>query len=282
MTNRAARCSFCRKSYRDAGPLVEGPDDVYICGVCIELSQSIIEQEQRRRRQPAGPSVPSLELIQERLEALIGNPGKGMEALAAAVQGHYTVVNQRHPVRGKPDCLLLIGPSRSSKVLLGRALAHILEVPFAHGNGENLQEFPINPQDPSLLLQLLQACEFDADAAQRGIAYVDGIDQKGTQKMLLQLLTGAGTGSAHDLRLNVPGILFLCGGSFPGFDKVRIGRGRHLEQPITVDDLLAFGVLPELARRFQAITAVAPLDDEEWVRIVSWVDFDGLANGSSE
>ncbi len=278
MKARDAYCSFCRKSYRDVGPLVEGPGDVYICGECIELCQSIIDQEKRRRQQSAGPSVPSPEVIQKKLEALTGAQGKNMEALAAAVQGHYAAVNQGHPVSGETNGILLIGPTRSSKILLGRALAHILEVPFAHADGKGLQNASIGPENPSVLFHLLQASAFDIEAAQRGIVYVDGVDQRETQTALLQLLKGTQKHGTQDLHIEVAGVLFLCGGVFAALDEVRMRRGRHLEQPITMDDLLAFGVLPELARRFLAISAVAPLEEEELVRIVSWVDFDGLAN----
>jgi ATP-dependent Clp protease ATP-binding subunit ClpX len=281
MKNRTAYCSFCRKGYRDAGPLVEGPGDVYICGDCIELSQAIIDQERRRRQQSGSPSVPPLELIQEKLETLIG-PGQGLKALIAAVQCHYAAFDQRHPVPGKTNCILLIGPTRSSKILLGRALAHILKVPFVHGDRQGLQNALIGLQRSSLLFQLLQVGEFDVEAAQRGIVYVDGVDNTETQAPLLQLLESGWKDDAHGLHIDGAGILFLCGGPFLGLDEIRIRRGRHLEQPITVDDLLAFGVLPELARRFQAIHTVPPLEDEELVRLVSWVDFDGLANGSSE
>ncbi len=278
MKARNAYCSFCRKSYRDIGPLVEGPGDVYICGDCIELCQSIIDQEKRRRRQSVGSPAPSPEVIQKKLEALVGAQGRGMETLAAAVQCHYAAVNQGRPVPGKTNGILLTGPTRSSKILLGRALAHILEVPFAHADENGLQDTSIGPGSPSVLFQLLRASDFDVETAQRGIVYVDDVDQRETQAALLQLLEDTQKHGTHHLHVWVAGILFLCGGAFPALDEVRVKRGRHLEQPITVDDLLAFGVLPELARRFLAISAVAPLEEEELVRIVSWVDFNGLAN----
>src|SRR5947209_5548549 len=118
MKHRNAFCSFCRKSYLEAGPLVEGPGEVYICGECIELSQSIIEQEQRRRR-PAPKPVPP-EAVRTKLDQLVNGQVEAKEALMHAVAS-------RSEGRGK---ILLLGPS-STKILLARALAHALNVPFA-------------------------------------------------------------------------------------------------------------------------------------------------------
>src|SRR5438132_3083050 len=86
--NRNAYCSFCRKSYRDVGPLVEGPGDVYICGECIELCQSIIEQE-KRRRDPASNRLPDVDEIAEKLDRHTVVPRDGAQLIAAHAWGHY-------------------------------------------------------------------------------------------------------------------------------------------------------------------------------------------------
>src|SRR6476659_9618032 len=89
--NRNAYCSFCRKSYRDVGPLVEGPDDVYICGECIELCQSILDQERKRR----GPSrklftsVPRPRDIVKHLDEYVTGQEHTKKILAVAVHNHY-------------------------------------------------------------------------------------------------------------------------------------------------------------------------------------------------
>src|SRR6266480_2532356 len=124
--NRNAYCSFCKKSFRDVGPLVEGPGEVYICGECIELCQAIIDQERRRRnpcRQPVGPAV-----IREKLDQLVGGQDEAKQALTLAA-------DSRDQGGGR---VLLIGPSSSAKILLARALAHALEVPFAAGDSSGL------------------------------------------------------------------------------------------------------------------------------------------------
>src|SRR6267143_3177767 len=90
--NRNAFCSFCRKSYRDVGPLVEGPGDVYICGECIELCQSILDQEKRRRggARPLFSKVPTPREIVEHLNSYVVGQTVTKKILAVAVHNHYT------------------------------------------------------------------------------------------------------------------------------------------------------------------------------------------------
>src|SRR5258707_2469630 len=89
--NRNAYCSFCRKSHRDVGPLVEGPGDVYICGECIELCSSIIDQEKRRRHtgKVAAKEIPAPRTIKERLDAYVVGQPRGKKGLSVAVPNHY-------------------------------------------------------------------------------------------------------------------------------------------------------------------------------------------------
>src|ERR687886_2623532 len=89
--NRNAYCSFCRKSYRDVGPLVEGPGDVYICGECIELCQSIIDQEKRRRgvSKSVVTNIPSPRSIKEKLDQYVIGQNRAKKVLSVAVHNHY-------------------------------------------------------------------------------------------------------------------------------------------------------------------------------------------------
>src|SRR5580704_13266073 len=109
--NRNAFCSFCRKSYRDVGPLVEGPGDVYICGECIELCQSIIDQEKRRRGNPRSMTshIPAQ---------------RAKKVLSVAVHNHYKRLSLGESSRGEVEVdksnILLIGPTGSGKTLLAR------------------------------------------------------------------------------------------------------------------------------------------------------------------
>src|SRR5262249_42540189 len=89
--NRNAYCSFCRRSHRDVGPLVEGPGDVYICGECIELCQSIIDQEKKRRGGPktAASNIPSPRSIKEKLDGYVIGQQRAKKVLSVAVHNHY-------------------------------------------------------------------------------------------------------------------------------------------------------------------------------------------------
>src|SRR6266516_4394362 len=121
--NRNAYCSFCRKSYRDVGPLVEGPGDVYICGECIELCQSILEQERRRRGtiKQLFTKVPSPREIVAQLDEYVIGQDHAKKVLAVAVHSHYKrlmLSAEGSDVEIDKSNILLLGPTGCGKTLL--------------------------------------------------------------------------------------------------------------------------------------------------------------------
>jgi ATP-dependent Clp protease ATP-binding subunit ClpX len=253
MAKNPLHCSFCGRSRDEVKILIAGQEG-HICENCVEHAREIIDQELMIRDEK---TVSSFKLtvkkpveIKKFLDEYVIGQDEAKKVLAVAVYNHYKRLQQKtndNEVEIEKSNIIMVGETGTGKTLLAKSIARMLNVPFTIVDATVFTEAGYVGEDvESILTRLLQVCNYDITAAERGIVYIDEIDKiarkgdnpsitrdvsgEGVQQGMLKLLEGTDVlvppqgGRKHPeqklIKINTQNILFICGGAFDGIDKI--------------------------------------------------------------
>ena len=321
------RCSFCDKSKLEVEKLIQGGrPGIYICNTCVEICHSIIDESKESEKAPPLylDEIPTPRQIVSELDDFIISQDMAKKVLAVAGHNHFKRLlplsdDADDSVKIEKSNMLLLGPTGCGKTALARAMATLLDVPFAIGDATTLTEAGYVGEDvENLILKLVQDADYNIERAQQGIIFVDEIDKvgratanvsitrdvsgEGVQQSLLKLIEGTVAnvppqgGRKHPeqqyLQVDTTNILFICAGTFTGiehiiakredmaegtvggfsnrdlYDKESLKSRKEIMDKLQPEDLIEFGMIPELLGRLPVVATLDPLDEGDLIRVL--------------
>ena len=301
-------CSFCDKHKDMLGKLIVGPD-VAICNECVDLCESLLKKDHSTAKKSKKITVPDPRDLRDYLNLHVVGQDQAKRVLSVAIVNHYKRIGRGDSELQKSNVLML-GPTGTGKTLMARTVAEYLNVPFVIADATTLTEAGYVGDDvDTLITRLYQAANNDVERCQQGIVFLDEVDKisrksesatvtkdvsgEGVQQALLKLIEGtrvrissSGKKGGDSVEIDTTNILFIAAGAFVGLDKVVQNRVRGTsigfsaqvgavtdvsEEPVTPEDLVRYGLIPEFVGRFGSCVSLENLTRPQMIDILTQV-----------